>query len=270
MLPDNVAVCVKERPVRVGLSGAHSYELRVVTVGNEADVLAVVLVRVHKSKFIRQRADFILALELPERVYRVRKLLLRHGVENVALILGEVPCLFQHPSAVFRKELRAGVVTGNDVFAAEGASALIQQLELHVAVAVDAGIRGLAVLVGADEPPDNVPLELVHEVENVELHAHRIGGVSRVLGVVGGAAGFFGAGAVGAAAQLHCDAYAVVAPLNHERRRDRAVNSSAHCDERGGLFRHSPSLSISSMQRFAARRSCSSILISKPSRPSRV
>ena len=39
MLPDNVAVCVKERPVRVGLSGAHSYELRVVTVGNEADVL---------------------------------------------------------------------------------------------------------------------------------------------------------------------------------------------------------------------------------------
>ena len=87
------------------------------------------------------------------------KLLLRQVVEDVALVLGLVEGLFE--DVLLPCPLDAGVVAGGDIAAAQNIGALKELVEFQIAVAVDAGVGGDAVLVGVDEAVDDAGGEFV-------------------------------------------------------------------------------------------------------------
>ena len=89
----------------------------------------------------------------------MRELLLCKRIEHVALILALVERFFEQPSSVLLLDAR--VVTGHDGVAAQNAGALVEPLELQIAVAVDAGVWRGAALVGGNKAVDDLPLEVV-------------------------------------------------------------------------------------------------------------
>ena len=89
----------------------------------------------------------------------MRELLLCKRIEHVALILALVERFFKEPAAVFLFDAR--VMTGHNGVAAQNAGALVEPLELQIAVAVDAGVWRGAALVSGNEAVDDLPLEVV-------------------------------------------------------------------------------------------------------------
>ena len=91
---------------------------------------------------------------------------LLEGVQHVALVLLRVDAAAQVEQAVCPL-VHARVMAGGYGVAAEDARAFIKQPEFHIAVAVDAGIRGPALPVGADKAVDDLLAELVFEIEDI-------------------------------------------------------------------------------------------------------
>ena len=181
MRADDIAVQVQERAGLGFLAGARGDDLRVVAVGDEADVLAVVLAGVAEAGFGGDLPRVGLA-EGAEGEFDAGELLLRQVVEDVALVLGLVEGLFE--DVLLPCPLDAGVVAGGDIAAAQDIGALKELVEFQIAVAVDAGVGGDAVLVGVDEAVDDAGGEFVLEVENVKRKAQTAGNAPGVLRVV--------------------------------------------------------------------------------------
>ena len=201
----------------------------IVPIRDKADILAVGLCRVHKAALLGEGAHLGL-VHAAEREHDVRKLLLRHGIEHVALILALVRSLLQQKDAVLL--LNARVVPGHDVVAAKNFRAVKELAELHEAVAVDAGVRRDSVLVAVDEPAYDRAAEIVREVEHVERHAQRVGDAARVLHVVKRAAGARALDArVLIVIELHRAADALEAAILHQLCRERGVDPAAHRDQ---------------------------------------
>ena len=201
----------------------------IVPIRDKADILAVGLCRVHEAALLGAGAHLGL-VHAAEREHDVRKLLLRHGIEHVALILALVRSLLQQKDAVLL--LNARVVPGHDVVAAKNFRAVKELAELHEAVAVDAGVRRDAVLVAVDEPAYDRAAEIVREVEHVERHAQRVGDAARVLLVVKRAAGARALDArVLIVIELHRAADALEAAILHQLCRERGVDPAAHRDQ---------------------------------------
>ena len=98
----------------------------------------------------------------------MRKLLLRHFIEDIALILRRIQRFFQYVASRFVRD--AGIVPRRDVVAAEQPRAFQQAGELKISVAVDAGVRRQAVAVAFGKAADHDLAELVGEVKYVKRH----------------------------------------------------------------------------------------------------
>ena len=118
---DDIAVQVQKRAGLGFLAGARGDDLRVVAVGDEADVLAVVLAGVAEAGFGGDLPRVGLA-EGAEGEFDAGELLLRQVVEDVALVLGLVEGLFE--DVLLPCPLDAGVVAGGDIAAAQDIGAL--------------------------------------------------------------------------------------------------------------------------------------------------
>lgn len=127
-------------------------------------------------------------------------------------------------------------MAGDHVLHAVGLGPVQQMAELHIFIAVDAGVGRAARFIDADELFNDllpeVGGEIQHFVGDIQRKGH-LGGVLDVLlrtaGVKAGLAQCFVAG------EPHGDAGAVVARLLHQPRRHRAVHAAAHGDEGAGL-----------------------------------
>ena len=204
-------------------------EARVVAVRHEADILAVRLVRVVKALLLCDAACLAL-VHRAERQACVRELLLCKRVEHVALVLALVERFFKEPAAVFLFDAR--VVTGHDGVAAQNAGALVEPLELQIAVAVDAGVWRGAALVGGNEAVDDLPLEVIRKVEDIVGNAEAEGDRARILHVLERAAGLRALDAdILVVKELHRRADALAALFLHQKCGDARVHTAAHCDQ---------------------------------------
>ena len=111
------------------------------------------------------------------------ELLLSHRVEDVALILARI----DRPQQTVRRAagrippLDAGVVAGSQAIGADHPGALHQVAELHVPVALQAGIRRPPGGVLVDEPLHHRLAELPFHIDGVEGDADAGAGHPRVV-----------------------------------------------------------------------------------------
>ena len=225
---------VEEIARRIVFAGEVLHEAGIVAIGHEADVLTVVLAGVDESLLLGDGAH--LALVQPaQRQTDVSQLRLREVVEHIALVLALVQPLFQQPAAGGLVLLHPGVVARDHIVQPVGLGPAEQVVELHILVAVDAGIGRAASLVDPDELVDDLFLKIGGEVQHLVGDVHRIGHLGGVLDVPLGAAGVQPLGVHGlVAGEAHGDAGAVEAVPLHEPCRHRAIHTAAHGDEGTG------------------------------------
>ena len=163
----------------------------------------------------------------PQRKERMRQLLLRHGIQNVALILGRIERFLENIFPVLLLDAR--IMSGRHMVAAQKPRALEQLVELHEAVAVDARIRRAAMTVAANKLADDLFLEILREIEHVVAHPQPRGDAPRVLHIVKRAAGVSARDArVLVGIELHRAAGTAVPRVGKQLRRDAGIHAAAH------------------------------------------
>ena len=198
-----------------------------VAVADEADVVAVGLLRHGEAAPLRLDADVLLA-GVAEREERVRELLLVEHAEHVGLVLAHVHRAVHLDQAVVAGA-QLGVVTGGHRVEAEGERALEHGGELDLLVAAQARVGGAAGGVLRHEVLDHVLVEPVAHVPDVERDPDHVGGAAGVVGVLDRAAAA-GPGPVGlrVARQREVDAGDLVAGLGGAGGGDGGVDAAGH------------------------------------------
>ena len=201
----------------------------IISARDETDVLTIRFPGVEKAQPVRQLPG-LRFMERSQREPGVGQLLLGQHIEHVALVLAGVQGLFQEKAAVFLFD--AGIVAGDDGVAAHEGRPVIEPPEFQIAVAVDAGIGGPALLVGVSKAVHHLAAELVGKVENVvgnpqpKCHA---AGILHILQRAAGAAA--GNTDVLVAVKGHGSADAVPAAVLQKVSGDAGINAAAHCDQ---------------------------------------
>ena len=228
------AADVEEIARRVVLSGEILHKAGVVAVRHEADVLTVVLAGVHEVLLLSDGAHFAL-VQTTQRQADMSQLLLREVVEHIALVFALVQTLFEQPAARGLVLLHPGIMARDHMIQPVRFRPAKQVIELHISVAVDAGIGRTAGLVDPDEFVDDLFLKVCRKIQHLVGNIHRIGHLGGVLNVPLRAAGAQALGVHGlVAGEAHGDAGAVETVPLHEPCRHRAVHTAAHGDERPG------------------------------------
>ena len=168
----------------------------------------------------------------PQRQAHMSQLLLGEVVQHIALILALIQPLFEQPAAGVRVLFHPGIVAGDHIFHAVGLRPAQQMVELHIFIAVDAGVRRAARLIHADEFFNDLFPEVGREIQHLVRDIHGIRHLCRVLDVLFRATGVkAGLSQRFVAGEPHGDAGAVIACLLHEPCRHRAVHAAAHGNE---------------------------------------
>ena len=132
--------------------------------GHEAHVLAVGLGGGPQAEAGGDLADVGLG-DLADREERAGEVALPQHVHHVALVLLTVDTALERVSTV-RRPADPRVVAGCDGVEPEDSGPVGEPGELHVAIALDARVRRLAGDVGRHVRVDDVPVEVVAEVEH--------------------------------------------------------------------------------------------------------
>ena len=232
MSADDLAGSVDKLAGGVGFSGVFLQEFGIVAVGDEADILGILLLRGDEAAFPGDGTDLVLAGKLPQGEAGMGQLLLGQEIEDIGLILRLVLRLFQKPAVSLLAPFDPGIVAGDDGVAAEKLCPVIELGEFHVLVAVDAGVGGRAGLIGADETVDDLSSKILGEVEDMEFHAQTVADAPGVLRIRQGAAGLR-AGIVfdGAVVEFHVDTNTLMSLPDHQGGGNTGIHSAGHGDE---------------------------------------
>ena len=199
----------------------------VIAAGNETDLLALRL-RCHLEAELRGHVPHLLLAEVAERKQGVTELLLGQIEEEIRLVLAGIPAAADVVPAVVSSH-HAGVMAGGHAAGAKLLRPLLQGGEFQVAVALRAGVGGVAALVGGNEVVDDVPGERLLEVGHVKGDAQLTGDPPRIGNVVQRAAGLvMPLDGFRAVPQLHGDADALVPLGVQQGGAYRTVNAAAH------------------------------------------
>jgi hypothetical protein len=114
-----------------------------------------------------------------------RKLRLGQIAQDVTLVLLVVRATNEEVFAATFDDL--GVVAGRHPVKTQPSRSIEEQVELDVAIALNTGIRGLALGVGRHERCDDVTFELVGVIEDVMINVEHLGNASRIIDVRDGA-----------------------------------------------------------------------------------
>jgi len=182
---------------------------------DEADVLTVRLRRSHQAATFGLDPQVRL-VPAPDGQKEPAEHILAEHVQDVALVLVRIHASLETMGAIFESR-HPGVVTGCDAVEPDHPGPIEEEIELDVAVALDARVRCPAAAIRIDVRLHHVLCELVAEVEDVVLDAELRCNPAGVVDV-----GDRTAARVGLAApELHGHADHVVAGVDQQRGRDR-------------------------------------------------
>ena len=218
---------------------------RVVAVGHEADVLALAFPRVVEPRLSCELTNLGLR-QLPKWEQHMGERVLRQMEEDIALVLLGVKPAFQQVAARFLVVGAPGVMSGRHVVEIQLAATLLQGVELHVAVAVDAWVGGSTAQVLLAEAVNHFASEKSLVVEDEVVHPQTERHLTRVFDIARGAAGALthdarvGAAPVDSACrplevvvaeELAGGARGLVALTAQQEGGNGAVDAAAHCDK---------------------------------------
>ncbi len=159
-----------------------------VHVAEEADALAVFLGGVGQAVPPGQFAHLGF-FEFADGEERPADLFLPDHGQEIGLVLVPVHA-FQQVLAAIRIRCFAHVVPGGDAVEALGQGVLLENAELHLAVAHDVGVRGDPVLIALDEVVDDLFAVFVDQIDDLVVDPQVCGDRARILDVLlGGAVG---------------------------------------------------------------------------------
>ena len=203
------------------------YHLGIIPVRHETDVLAVRLLGVLQPFRCRFLPNLRLA-QMPQRKQNMRQLFLFQGVQHITLVLLPVFSPQQQPASAFFLKFYIGIVSGRDIIAAQLLRPGKQLPQLHVFVAVHAGVGRPSVFIFRNETVDDVRTKIFTEIKHMMGKAQfgrRLCGIRHI-----------GKAAVVLRSQPdlfrveHLQRYAddIIACLLQQQRRRRAVYAAAH------------------------------------------
>ena len=127
-----------------GLPGIFLDKGSVIAVRDKTDILAVRLVRVDEALLLGNLTDLCLGIG-PQREKCMGKLLLGHGVKDIALILGVIQPFFQKITSGVRILLNLRIVAADNIVCAQFLCFFNQGIKFQEAIAVNAGIGSTSV-----------------------------------------------------------------------------------------------------------------------------
>jgi hypothetical protein len=179
---DNGALPVDEISGLRRVSGAPLDEIGVVAAADKTYILAFRLRGGSQTLVTRYLPDFPFE-QSAEGEERQLQLFLRHGIQDIALILGFVHTFTEKKPAGARA-VDPGVVPGGYAVISGGPRFFEKPVEFDVPVAIDTWIWGSAGEVFAHEFFDYALLEIAGHIENVMRDSDAVRRGSRILGVM--------------------------------------------------------------------------------------
>jgi hypothetical protein len=219
---------VNDRAVVGDVGRVRGHEPRVVVVRNEADLLAVGLVRDGQLACPRIGAHRLLG-SIADGEHGVSQLILRQRKQEIRLILGGIDGALEQISAR-RVTFHACVVSGRDRVGAEAGRAIDERRELQVAVAMRAGKGRAARGVLPDEVRDDLLVELPLEIQDVVWDTDRRCHFPSIVQIVERTAAAEGGLPLALVVELHRQTNHVVTLLGEQGRGDRGVDAAGHRD----------------------------------------
>ena len=151
-----------------GLSGTAFDETDVIAVRNEADILAVSFPCGNETLLFGDFTHFCFA-HGAEREEGASQLFLCEIIQEVGLILAVVEAFLQMTSSVFKADLR--IVTCDNIINSEVIHEFKYFTELHMFVAINAGIRGSTVFVCLNKTIDDAGTKLILQIKHLKGNA---------------------------------------------------------------------------------------------------
>ena len=174
----------------------------------------------------------------------MRKLRLRQGIEDIALILAGIRRFFQQVATQNFVVFDAGVMPGRHKIVPKFLRAVVQLIKFQKTVAVDTRIRRTSVFVGGGKPPDHLRLEAIGKIKYVIGDAQPEGHASGILDILQRTAGArVRSAGVLVMKELHGHADTVVPLRFHQIGGNAGVHAAAHRDYSFFIHRfqrHSP------------------------------
>ena len=158
------------------------------------------------------------------------QLILRHGVQDIALILAFIKGLFQYPAS--SPSLNLCVMPRHDHVTVQEFRPLIQTVEFQESVAVDARIGRSSLFITVNEPVDDLLSEIRAEVKHIMTNSYIITDITGVLGVVQRTAGpITGNLRLFIIKKAHRSANAFISFVLHQPGGYTGIHSAAHRDQ---------------------------------------
>ena len=164
MLTKNISLLVNKIPCHPGIFGVVLDHASIVPVWHKANVLAVRLVCVDEAILLCNLPHLRLP-QITEWKLCMRKLLLRHRIEDIALVLGFVQGLFEEELPVLL--LDSCIVARNKIITAQNPRSHIELVKFHVTITVDTRIGCDPVLIAFDEFADDQIMKSIRKIKHI-------------------------------------------------------------------------------------------------------
>ncbi len=211
-----------------GLRPEPGDHIGVAATGDEADVLAVMLVGDLEAELTGERARLRLGHAAEREAHEI-ELLLRGREQEIALVAIEIGRT-EEPAMAGGERLRRDIMAGRQRRGAKPAGGGEQVDELDRLVAGNARHRRLACDIAVGEAVDHRLAEARFVIEHVMRDAERLGDTARVVNVLAGAAGAAPMRRRAMVVELQRDADDVVALARQEAGDDRGIDAARHGD----------------------------------------
>ena len=229
---DFISLQIQKISRSVCFSGVIFDKFDIISVRDKADILAVMFIGINKFQNSGNFPHLCLP-QFSQRKLRVRQLILCEGVQDIALILGGIHRLLQQPAACGFLSLNPRIMACHNIIVAVLMRKFHQLVELHVTITVDTRIGCPAFLVDADKLLNDLFIEVVHHIDDAIGNPYFLRHHGRIFHILRRTAGMrtlsvnFSVGK-----QAHGRTHALISLLMHDVGRNRAVNASAHGNQR--------------------------------------
>ena len=162
----------------------------------------------------------------------MRQLILRHGVENIALIFCRIEAFFYRiKSSCFRILFTTCIVSACDVFTAKFSCFVEKGREFQKTVTVNIRVRCATVQISIGKFVNDAVTEFIMHWEDVIEHSKSCGNASGIFSIRWGAAGTVSREtALWIIIKLQSGTGTVIPVLNHQVGSYAGINSAAHGD----------------------------------------
>ena len=232
MPTEHLARCVDDIARFIGTATVTLQKAQVIAVGHEADILAIVLLGVDEALCLGDFAHMAL-LYAAQRQKRMRQLVLRHGIQHVALVFFRIESAAKCPAAVPLLDSR--VVPRSNMIAPEFFGALQQPAEFHAPIALDARVGRMARFVFLDERPHNLVFEFSGIIEHIMRNSQAKRHITRIFNIIEAATCMPRRINVFVVIELHGGADAFVALALQQIRRHARIDAAAHRNQHAPL-----------------------------------